>query len=474
MWAPVGRDDRRLQRPHRRPGAELTGSPEPHHLRRLRRRAGAGGAVPVPLPQRGRRRRRRPRAAPAGSTRGRAFPTRFETSPIRSSATAACSIPTSSPSPAASLTPPSASLVAELDLRVAAVDGHGFAATPFARSGELSAALGFSGHGGVWVKDETGNVAGSHKGRHLFGGAPPYRGRRAARLGATRTARPELAIASCGNAALAAAVLAARRPAGGCSCSSPPTPTPRCSARLASLRRGDRRSARARAGVRGDPTYHRLREAVAGGALPFTCQGNHNGLVVEGGETLGYELGRRPGSGRLGWTRMVVQVGGGALASACSRRSAMRSRSASLQHGPRIAHRADRERLAATGAAGVDGSPRGESGRDGARRPLGRAATASAYMWPWEGAPRSMAHGHPRRRDLRLAGRRRGDAPHRRSPGRRGRGRRSPRPTARRGEDRDRRRRDRLLGAGRTDRATNESTGRCRRARRSAVHGADP
>ena len=60
-------------------------------------------------------------------------------------------------------------LVASLDASVADVDGHGFRVTPFARSPELSEALAFSADGGVWVKDETGNVSGSHKGRHLMG-----------------------------------------------------------------------------------------------------------------------------------------------------------------------------------------------------------------------------------------------------------------------------------------------------------------
>jgi threonine synthase len=60
-------------------------------------------------------------------------------------------------------------LVASLDASVAAVDGRGFRATPFFRSGDLSDALGFDRRGGVWVKDETGNVSGSHKGRHLMG-----------------------------------------------------------------------------------------------------------------------------------------------------------------------------------------------------------------------------------------------------------------------------------------------------------------
>src|SRR5262249_27133918 len=60
-------------------------------------------------------------------------------------------------------------LVGSLDPSGAAVDGHGFTVTTFFRSAELSAAIGFGSSGGVWVKNETGNVSGSHKGRHLMG-----------------------------------------------------------------------------------------------------------------------------------------------------------------------------------------------------------------------------------------------------------------------------------------------------------------
>src|SRR5262249_52771579 len=60
-------------------------------------------------------------------------------------------------------------LVRALDASVAAVDGRGFRVTPFFRSRELSDALAFSAAGGVWIKNETGNVSGSHKGRHLMG-----------------------------------------------------------------------------------------------------------------------------------------------------------------------------------------------------------------------------------------------------------------------------------------------------------------
>ena len=100
------------------------------------------------------------------------------------------------------------SIVRRLDRRVAAVDGHGFRATPFGRDARLSEQLGFSPHGGVWVKDETGNVSGSHKARHLFGVLLFLE--IAERLGLSGPSRrPDLAIASCGNAALAAAVVAA-------------------------------------------------------------------------------------------------------------------------------------------------------------------------------------------------------------------------------------------------------------------------
>ncbi len=81
-------------------------------------------------------------------------------------------------------------LVERLDAAVAIVDGHGFRVTPFARSDALSDALGFTAAGGVWVKDETGNVSGSHKARHLFGTLLELaveearaRGRRPARCG---------------------------------------------------------------------------------------------------------------------------------------------------------------------------------------------------------------------------------------------------------------------------------------------------
>ncbi|MGH2637515.1 MAG: hypothetical protein ACRDHU_15400, partial [Actinomycetota bacterium] len=56
-------------------------------------------------------------------------------------------------------------LVEQLDKAIAGVAGRGFLETPLGRSEPLSDFLGCE----VWVKDETGNVSGSHKARHLMG-----------------------------------------------------------------------------------------------------------------------------------------------------------------------------------------------------------------------------------------------------------------------------------------------------------------
>ena len=82
--------------------------------------------------------------------------------------------------------------VARLDEAVERVDGRGFRATPFVYSHELD----------TWVKDETDNVSGSHKARHLFGTLLALHF-----MGIDDPDAP-LAIASCGNAARAAAVIA--------------------------------------------------------------------------------------------------------------------------------------------------------------------------------------------------------------------------------------------------------------------------
>ena len=50
--------------------------------------------------------------------------------------------------------------------------------------------------------------------------------------------------------------------------------------------------------------------------MPFTCQGNENGLAIEGGETIAYEIASALAG--TAFDHIVIQVGGGALASACA------------------------------------------------------------------------------------------------------------------------------------------------------------
>ena len=100
-----------------------------------------------------------------------------------------------------------AEFVGRLDEKLADIDGTGFRVTPMGEQPDLAQAIGFGGK--LWVKNETGNVSGSHKARHLMGVMLYLRVIAAARLSVgDGLAHRRLAIASCGNAALAAAVIA--------------------------------------------------------------------------------------------------------------------------------------------------------------------------------------------------------------------------------------------------------------------------
>ena len=271
-------------------------------------------------------------------------------------------------------------IVRRLDRELAAVDACGFAVTPFSRSSELSDALGFSSTGGVWVKDETGNVSGSHKARHLFGVLLHLEV--AERAGLTDPeARPDLAIASCGNAALAAAVVAA---AGGRTLQVfvPTDADPVVLARLEEL--GALVTTCPREGLPGDPAYHALVRALADGALPFTCQGNLNGLAIEGGETLAWEIA----SSGVAIDRLVVQVGGGALASACIQALTEARELGAIDHIPRV------DTVQTEGAWPLKRAFEAVEARGDSDRALRYAAMhRSQFMWPWEQVPTSIAHG---------------------------------------------------------------------------------
>ena len=283
-------------------------------------------------------------------------------------------------------------LVRRLDSAVARVDGHGFSETPFARSDVLSDALGFAEPGGVWVKDETGNVAGSHKARHLMGVALHLEVAGALGL-APRAERPPLAVASCGNAALAAGVVAA-------AVGWPLRVFVPVSADEGIVRRLRELGAEIvvcerRPGASGDPTYVRLLAELDEGALAFTCQGNLNGLAIEGGETLGYELVSQLAGDGLTLDHLVVQVGGGALASSCAQALAESHALGALRDLPRLhtvqtaaAHPLERAWKRVREELADPSDP------DALARVLASAAKRrSVFMWPWESEPHSVAEG---------------------------------------------------------------------------------
>jgi threonine synthase len=281
-------------------------------------------------------------------------------------------------------------LVGSLDSSVAAVAGRGFRATPFFRSRELSEALGFSAAGGVWVKDETGNVSGSHKGRHLMGVLIHLAVMEACGLLDARNRR-DLAIASCGNAALAAAVLAR---AGGWRLTVfvPPEADASVVDQLRDLGATVVTCPR-EPGELGDPAYLRLREELDRGALPFTTQGPENGLAIEGGLTLGYELATDLAG--AGLDHLIIQVGGGALASSCVQALREAADLGALGALPRVhtvqtcgAHPLERAYARVRALLPEEPDP------DAVRRAVAKAAAhRSAYMQAWETPPHSVAAG---------------------------------------------------------------------------------
>jgi threonine dehydratase len=279
-------------------------------------------------------------------------------------------------------------LVRELDERVGEVEGHGFAVTPFAPADALSGRIGAE----VWVKDETGNVSGSHKARHAMGLMTHLLVAERVDLAPEGTPA-DLAIASCGNAALGAAVIA-RAAERTLRVFVPTWADPVVLERLEALGARIEVCPR-REGVPGDPAYQAFREALRDGLVPFTAQGPDNGLTVEAGETLGYEMVSALRAAGSSLDRLVVQVGGGALASSLIRAF----EDAALLEEP--------ERLPRIHAVQTEGAHPLERAYRRVRQRVGHELTPtgileamayarghrSEFMWPWEEEPKSVATG---------------------------------------------------------------------------------
>ena len=279
-------------------------------------------------------------------------------------------------------------IVEDLDARVADVEGHGFVETPFAPAPALGAKLGFE----VWVKDETGNVSGSHKARHAMGVMIHLLA--VERAGLAPDGPPaDLAIASCGNAALGAAVVA-RAAERTLRVFVPTWADPVVLARLEALDAVIEVCPREE-GVPGDPAYHALRLAIAEGAVPFTTQGPDNGLTIEGGETLGYEMVSALRRADTGLDRLIVQVGGGALASSLVRAFEDAALLEVRERLPKIhtvqtegGHPLERAYMRVRQRAGHELTPEGIVDAMAYAR-----GHRSEFMWPWETEPTSVATG---------------------------------------------------------------------------------
>lgn len=195
--------------------------------------------------------------------------------------------------------------IAGLDEAVARVWGHGFATTP-------AQLLPNTVEATLFAKFEAHSVGGSHKARHLFATMLYLQKKR--EDGQLDGAR-ELAIASCGNAALAAAIIAAAAK-WRLRVFVPVDANPDILRQLTDL--GAHVEICRRNGSPGDPCFRAYLRAVAGGALPFCCQGTQNALCIEGGATIGLELAEQLAATGQSLDWLMVQVGGGALARACA------------------------------------------------------------------------------------------------------------------------------------------------------------
>lgn len=286
--------------------------------------------------------------------------------------------------------------VSRLDERVADIDGTGFRVTPLVDGSALATAAGLNsgaddGAKTLLVKAEIHNVAGSHKARHLFGSA--------LHLLVDQAVEPDmpkrsLAIASCGNAALAAGVVA-RALDLEIAVFVPTWANETIVEKLQSVGSSIKRCERQQ-NESGDPCYLRFGEYVgAGGAIPFSVQGTDTPTTFDGGRTIGWEMFDQATGLRVEVSRLYIQVGGGALAVSAFLGFTGRdieSLSAGLGPGTQLQRAVTLMPVQAAGCAPLERAWRllGETSppfdfMDAAKRP-------TDFMWPWDN-PASAADG---------------------------------------------------------------------------------
>jgi len=276
-------------------------------------------------------------------------------------------------------------LVQRLDAAVAEVDSKGFEVTPFKNLSALAREVGI---GQLAAKDESHNVAGSHKARHLFGLALHLE------VQQVSYSQP-LAIASCGNAALGAAVVARalQRPLDVFA------PVHADETILGEL---DRLGAHVHLCDRlpnesGDPSFLRFKEAISAGALAFSVQGTENIFALDGGRCLGWELAESFAGDKVEGTgfaseSLFIQVGGGALASSVIQGLTETYDLGLLRSLPAVF--AVQTVGCAPLARALNLVLEKAKELDSAEAALAASQDHPAdYMWPWEPEPKSVATG---------------------------------------------------------------------------------
>ena len=264
-------------------------------------------------------------------------------------------------------------LIADTDDALITHGGVGFRVTPCTRANELSEVLGFTSTGGVWLKDETNNVGGSHKARFLMSIALVLLAEESVGIRNANDRQP-LAIASCGNAALAAATLA-EAIGWPLHVFVPEWGNPTVIEQIEHLGGTVTRCPRLPSDPPGDPCLFRFRETVAKGAIPFAVQGTENAYCNDGGRTLGWEIADTG----VRFDRIFVSVGGGALATSVGQ--GLIDGQASMLFHP----------VQAQGCAPL--ARAWEIAKAAQYTATQAAAHWDECMWPWEAEPHSAATG---------------------------------------------------------------------------------
>ncbi len=263
-------------------------------------------------------------------------------------------------------------LVTEIDKGIASIGGFGFQITPV---GVWDKAMHSLPNRCVW-KNETINVAGSHKARHLMGlllhlAVDAVDGHR------------RLAISSCGNAALGAATVA-RAVSRPIDVFIPSWANPKIVQKLealdATIHVCERKSEE-----QGDPCMNRFQEAIELGALPFGVQATENIYALDGGRTIGWELAEQLSNEPVDC--LFIQVGGGALLTSCTIGLLEAQKFGILPEVPSV------WAVQTEGCAPFDRAWRKVSKSDTVQATLDYAVeNAASLMFPWD-EPQSSATG---------------------------------------------------------------------------------